>query len=365
MRVFTDGDGTGRDLDTPAGVADTRPAPAARPSGRRCPPRRSAPRASVRAALTSPTTWWRGGRRHGPRLLPANHPRARTGTKKKKKKEKKSTRRKRRERGRAAGRALLAGSAGGGCGGGGGVPGARRGAARRGWADSSHHGRLGKTPICATKEEEGGEWRGCKLFPSPSAPPGAARPLAAPGGRAAPAAPFPAARPGGSRRRGAAGFLTHGARRRRRRRGSWFAEPAEEGKEGGRQGGRAGGGGGVSPRALPQAERLSRPWRRRRSPPLPAALRAPRSAPGRAAGARRPWTGFREEAAPPRWACAFLRPPPRPCRAGGSRAPLGPPACPRRPGVAPGRGRVPAALVRLRWSKPLLVSDIKKKKNRR
>ncbi|XP_054370588.1 translation initiation factor IF-2-like [Molothrus ater] len=83
--VFTDGDGTSRDLDTPAGVSDTRPA---------------APRAAARPAqssalhsLTSPRTWWRGGgRRRGPRLLAANHPGARTATQgrgKKKKKKKK------------------------------------------------------------------------------------------------------------------------------------------------------------------------------------------------------------------------------------------------------------------------------------
>lgn len=40
--VFTDGDGTGRDLDTPVGVADT-PPPGTPPA--RCSPRRSAPRA--------------------------------------------------------------------------------------------------------------------------------------------------------------------------------------------------------------------------------------------------------------------------------------------------------------------------------
>nr|XP_041572007.1 forkhead box protein D1-like [Taeniopygia guttata] len=95
--VFTDGDGTSRDLDTLAGVSDTRPA---------------APRAAARPAqgsalhsLTSLRTWWRGGGgRRGPRLLAANHPGARTATQsRKKKKKKKSKRRKHRECGRAAG----------------------------------------------------------------------------------------------------------------------------------------------------------------------------------------------------------------------------------------------------------------------
>ncbi|XP_059701593.1 uncharacterized protein LOC132326883 [Haemorhous mexicanus] len=118
--VFTDGDGTSRDLDTPAGLSDTRP---------------TAPRAAARPAqgsalhsLTSPRTWWRGeGRRRGPRLVAANHPGARTATqgrREKKKKKKKKVRGG--STGSAAGRQEGAAAAGGG------APAARLGSARLG-----------------------------------------------------------------------------------------------------------------------------------------------------------------------------------------------------------------------------------------
>ncbi|XP_072785064.1 uncharacterized protein [Taeniopygia guttata] len=296
--VFTDGDGTSRDLDTLAGVSDTRPA---------------APRAAARPAqgsalhsLTSLRTWWRGGGgRRGPRLLAANHPGARTATQSRKKKKKKkkvsggST-------GSAAGRREGAAAAGGG------VP-----AARLGSADSSHHGRLGKTPICATKEEEGGEWRGCKLFPP-------LRPL-----RCLPA-PRSARRPRRPRRP----LSRRPPRRLPAPRGFSRTEPAAAAVPGSRscrrKGRRAGGGGGgVSPRALPQAERLSRPWRRRRrrrrrnTPPLPAPT-APLG-PRRAAGSGAPLDGIAGGgcAPPPRRACAFH--PPVPAAAGrGEPVPAGP-----------------------------------------
>ncbi|XP_071288766.1 serine/arginine repetitive matrix protein 1-like [Agelaius tricolor] len=317
--VFTDGDGTSRDLDTPAGVSDTRPA---------------APRAAARPAqssalhsLTSPRTWWRGGgRRRGPRLLAANHPGARTATQGREKKKKKKKKVRGGSTGSAAGRREGAAAAGGG------VP-----AARLGSADSSHHGRLGKTPICATKEEEGGEWRGCKLFPPPRplrcrpAPRSARRPLR-------PRRPLPRRPP----RRlpaapGAAGFLTHGARRRR---GSWFAEPPEEGKEGGRRGRRSvspcPSPGGASLPALAAAAAAEHP-----SPPLPAPT-APlgpragcgeRSAPGRDCGRR-----LRSPAPPP--GLRLPSPRPRRCQAGGA-GPRCPPACPCVPGYGQGAGASP------------------------
>ncbi|XP_058660296.1 nascent polypeptide-associated complex subunit alpha, muscle-specific form-like [Ammospiza caudacuta] len=230
---------------------------------------------------------------------------------------------------------------------GGGVPAARLGSARLGSADSSHHGRLGKTPICATKEEEGGEWRGCKLFPPPRplrcrpAPRSARRPRR-------PRRPSRAARRGGSRRLPAP-------------RGFSRTEPAAAAVPGSRsrrrKGRRAGGGGGgVSPRALPQAERLSRPWRRRNTPPLRSAPRSDRPArpPGGLQGTERPWTGWREEAALPPAGPAPSIPPSPPLPGGGSRSPL-PPCVPLCPGIRASRGCIRAALAGLRWRKPAPV----------
>ncbi|XP_077033078.1 uncharacterized protein LOC143693934 [Agelaius phoeniceus] len=252
---------------------------------------------------------------------PAPPPRVERKKKKKKKKKVRGG-----STGSAAGRREGAAAAGGG------VP-----AARLGSADSSHHGRLGKTPICATKEEEGGEWRGCKLFPPPRplrcrpAPRSARRPrrprrpLPRRPPRRLPAAP------------GAAGFLTHGARRRR---GSWFAEPPEEGKEGGRRGRRSvspcPSPGGASLPALAAAAAAEHP-----SPPLPAPT-APlgpragcgeRSAPGRDCGRR-----LRSPAPPP--GLRLPSPRPRRCQAGGA-GPRCPPACPCVPGYGQGAGASP------------------------
>lgn len=184
------------------------------------------------------------------------------------------------------------------------------------------------------RREESGE--GVNFF-LPPAPSGAARPLAAPGGRGAPAAPSRAARPGGSRRLPAP-------------RGFSRTEPAAAAVPGSRsrrrKGRRAGGGGGgVSPRALPQAERLSRPWRRRRNtPPLPSPPRSDRPArpPGGLRGAERPWTGLREEAAlpPPPPGLRLPSPRPRHCQAGGA-GPRCPAACPCVPGYGQGAGASP------------------------
>ncbi|KAM4779966.1 uncharacterized protein ACIQIH_006949 [Cyanocitta cristata] len=261
--VFTDGDGTSRDLDTPAGVSDTRPA---------------APRAAARPAqgsalhsLTSPTTWWRGGgRRRGPRLLAANHPGSRTATQ-------------------------------------------------------------GKTPICATKEEEGGEWRGCKLFPPPPPPPvppgPSQRPAAAAPPPPPPAPPAPAA-PGGSRRRGVSHarspppppprFLVRGA-------------------AGGREGGRAAGEEECLPVPFPRRSVSPGPGGGGGGTPLPSPLRPPRLAPGRAAGSGAPLNGIAGGGCAPPPGLRLPSSCPRRCQAGGA-GPRCPPACPWVPGYGQGAG---------------------------
>lgn len=233
----------------------------------------------VRAALTSLRHGGGGGgggrRRRGPRLLPANHPtasahRLREGKEKKNRGDLGSARR----------------SGRGGA------------AARR--ADSSHHGRLRWVGVPAghtlgrrrrgagggsrsgeevKREKAGGrggkkgdtlkkkkkntgiiiiiiiEKNKCNKLMSfqvklPSAPPRSGRegsakgvnfflPPVPPGPSQRPAAaPPPPAPPRRSRRHPAARRRGVPHARSRRRRGSWFAEPPEEGKEGGRQGGR-------------------------------------------------------------------------------------------------------------------------------
>lgn len=168
--VFTDGDGTGRDLDKLAGVASTRPAPAVRP-----PPRYPAtPRVAARPAQGPRCThllYDMVARREEARppatdSTPSESPHRH----RKKKKIKKKVR-----RGKGASRSGSGQGAAGGVGGGGCSGGRRRGArrsARRCWTDSSHHGRLGGWVFPrVTPSPAGGGERG--VDPAPAAVGGA------------------------------------------------------------------------------------------------------------------------------------------------------------------------------------------------
>lgn len=86
-----------------------------------------------------------------------------------------------------------------------------------------------KLPSAPPRSGREGSAKGVNFFLPPVPPGPSQRPAAAP---PPPAPPRRSRRHPAARRRG----VPHA--RSRRRRGSWFAEPPEEGKEGGRQGGR-------------------------------------------------------------------------------------------------------------------------------